>query len=56
MEFFGMLLFFVGASGLDTQGKMWYVAAALTIGGLVIAYVSQRKPKTVDKIKHKRYD
>lgn len=48
MELFGFLLFLTGASCLDTEGKMWYVAAAITMLGLIISYVSAKRNGNAD--------
>ena len=34
----GFLMFLIGASAMDTQGNWWYVAAGITLLGLLITF------------------
>lgn len=43
MEIFGMLLFITGGACLDSEGAAWYVAAGISLLGLIITYFSSKK-------------
>jgi len=43
MEVIGFLLLMIGAAGMDTEGKLWYVAASMIIVGCFLMLISERR-------------
>ena len=41
-EMLGWLMLMVGIGGMDTEGDMWYLAAAILILGLILVYTGDR--------------
>lgn len=41
MEIVGFILFILGAAGMDSNGKWFYVAAFITILGVLLMYIGE---------------
>ena len=43
MELIGFIMLTVGMAGMDTEGNMWYLAAAFVLAGLFLITRKERK-------------